>query len=298
MIKYILHEVFHMRSTVLPVFLFFSVLSLFAQQGPPGGGGGRPLGSPVSEVDFSVQRIFTTVGGRLEPNVRTIHKTVQGGLVEELYVSLGERVVEGQPLFSVIQNDPGNRYLPIVVESRLNGIVSELLIGELDEVTPGVPAVVVLDIDELTLEAVASDLDAFSIRTGIPVTGMSADGKSFNGSLSHVSAEPDYQTGLFTLTFIFPSRGGARVGMPLFINLPVEEVRGIFVEPDAVVRRYGRNRIWTISGERTIQSREVVTGPMVGSRLQIIEGLEPGDSYLNSPTGNEKEDMPLNELFE
>jgi hypothetical protein len=88
------------------------------------------------------------------------------------------------------------------------------------------------------------------------------------------------------------------VGMPLFINLPVEEVRGIFVEPDAVVRRYGRNRIWTITGERTIQSREVVTGPMVGSKLQILEGLEPGDSYLKSPTGNEKEDMPLKELFE
>jgi multidrug efflux pump subunit AcrA (membrane-fusion protein) len=234
------------------------------------------------------------VGGRLEPRVRTVHKTLQGGLVEQIYVERGDRVTSGQPLFSVIQNDPGSRFRPIVVASRLDGIVSELLIDEKDEVSPGIPAVVVLDTAELTLKAVASDLDAFSLRTGIPVTGLSTDGETFRGILSHVSSEPDYQTGLFTLTFSFSSRGGARVGMPLFIDIPVEEVEGVFVEPDAVVRRYGRNRIWIVTDEGTLESREVVTGPVVGSRLQILAGLQPEEAYLNNPSGSEEEGMALN----
>lgn len=289
-----------MRNRILLTILVASAACLAAQQGPsPGGGGGRTFGShdggPISTADISIQRIFTTVGGRLEPRFRTVHKTIQGGLVEDIYVSRGDRVTVGQPLFSVVQNDPGNRYLPVVVESRLDGIVSELLIDELEDVSPGVPAIIVIDTDDLILDAVASDLDAFSIRTGIPVSGVNSAGETYGGFLSFVSSEPDYLTGLFTLSFIFPSRGGARIGMPLFIDIPVEEVEGLFVEPDAVVRRYGRNKIWVVSGERVLNSRDVLTGPVVGSRLQILEGLEPGDSYLNSPTGNEKEGMPLKE---
>ncbi len=296
-----------MKMLQIFILIFLFTMALTAQQGSSGGGGGRPpggsnisgdrSGGPVSLVEYSIQSIFTTVGGRLEPKVRIVHKTVQGGLVNEIYVERGDRVSTGQPLFSVTLNDPGNRYLPVVVESRLSGVVSELLINKFDEVSPGVPAVVVLNMDELTLKAVASDLDAFSIRTGIIVTGVSPDGQSYNGSLSHVSAEPDYQTGLFTLTFTFPSRGGARVGMPLFIEIPVEEVHGIFVDPDTVIRRYGRNRIWIISEERTLNSREVATGPVVGRKVLILEGLEPGESYLNNPTGKEKEDMSVGELF-
>lgn len=279
-----------MKRLPLLFFILFFTTWLPAQQGPSRGG-------PISRVEFSVQRVYTTVGGRLEPKLRIVHKTVQSGLVDEIFVSQGDLVVQDQPLFSVVQNDPGNRYLPVVVESRLDGIVSELLIGEFDEVIQATAAVVVLDINELTLEAVASDLDAFSIQTGVQITGSSPDGQVFDGVLTHVSAEPDYQTGLFTLTFTFPSRTGARVGMPLFIELPVEEVRGIFVEPDAVVRRYGKSRIWIISDEKTLSSREVETGQIVGNRLLIRSGLVAGESYLNKPTGKERDEMPLSELL-
>lgn len=279
-----------MRRFSFAVYAFVFVAVVSSQQ--PG-----PRGNPFAPAEQEVRRVFTTVGGRLEPNARTVHKTAQGGVVDAVFVSRGDRIAIGEPLFSVIQNEPGNRYRPVVVEARVNGTVSELLIQVQDEVNPDIPAVVILDTDTLSLEAAASDIDAFSIRTGIPVVGESPEGKKFFGLLDHVSAEPDYQTGLFTLTFTFPAAGGARIGMSLFIDLPVEEVSGIFVEPDAVVRRYGKNRIWLVSGAKILESRVVETGPVVGNKIQIVSGLEPGERYLRAPTGNEKEGMAIRDLF-
>ena len=85
--------------------------------------------------------------------------------------------------------------------------------------------------------------------------------------------------------------------MPLFIDLPVKEVNGFFVEPDAVVRRYGRNNLWIVNPDNTLQSRIVETGQVVESRVLIRTGLENGERYLRKPTGNEKNGMPLKELF-
>jgi multidrug efflux pump subunit AcrA (membrane-fusion protein) len=241
--------------------------------------------------------VFTTVGGRLEPRHRVTHYTLQAGLVDRIFVNRGDRVASGQALFSVIQNSPGSRYLPVVVNARLDGTVSDILIGEFDEVKSGEPAVVILNTDEFILEAAASDLDAFSIRTGIQVTGTAPGGQSFPGRLSRISAEPDYTTGLFTLTFTFPSGGGARTGMPLLIELPVGEVRGIFVEPAAVIRRYGKNQIWAVAADGTVQSRTVTTGQLVGQKILISEGLAAGEAFIRTPSGNEKDGMNISELF-
>ncbi len=260
-------------------------------------GQGRPGGSaPFAVAETSIGKIYTTVGGRLEPESRIIHKTTQTGLVTEIYVALGERVSEGQPLFSIRQNLPGNRYLPVVVEARISGTVSELLIDDFEEVNAGIPAVVVVDRERLRLEAVAGDKDAFSIRRGIPVSGRNPEGETFPGSLNSISIEPDYQTGLFTLSFSFSGASGARVGMPLLIDLPVKQVSGIFVGPEAVVRRYGRNSLWIVNSDNTIESRIVETGQVVENRVLIRNGLAEGERYLRRPTGNERNGMALTEL--
>jgi multidrug efflux pump subunit AcrA (membrane-fusion protein) len=219
-------------------------------------------------------------------------------LVNQIYVQEGSRVSAGEPLFSVVQDDPGNRFLPVVVEARHPGVVSEILIGEFDDVVGGQPAVVVADINELVLQAVASDLDAFSIRPGIDVVGLDPEGGGHPGSLDSVSAEPDYQTGLFTLTFRFLGNSDTRVGMPLFIDIPVQDVEGIFVPTDSVVRRYGRNRVWTVDESGLLQSVEVEIGPVIGNSILIVEGLEEGVSFIRRPTGREREGLDAESLFE
>jgi len=277
-----------MKWTACLALFVISMEFLGAQQGPP---------RPVSEARMETRRVTTTVGGRLQPLYRIVHKALQGGVVEEVFVNPGNRVAAGDPLFSVIQNSPGERYRPVVVTSRLSGVVSEVSIAVKEEVSQNQDAVTVLDTSTMILEAAASDLDALGLKSGIPIRGVGPDNKTYSGILSNVSTEPDYSTGLFTLTFTFPNRGDLRIGTPLFIDIPVQEVEGMFVSPQAVVRRYGRNRLWFVDDDNIINSGEVVTGSVVDGRILIVEGLAEGDRYLDSPTGREKEGMAMKDLF-
>ena len=69
----------------------------------------------------------------------------------------------------------------------------------------------------------------------IPVTGITPEGESFQGRIKQLSLEPDYSTGLFTLTMEFSGGQGLFLGMIIFVDLPVSKPEGIKVETSAVV---------------------------------------------------------------
>ena len=101
-----------MKSAIFSLLVLILVSPLHSQQGS---WGGRGRSEPIVESAVSIRRIYTTVGGRLEPGVRTIHNAPRTGFIEDIYVEEGSRVNTGDPLFSVIQDDQGTRFLPLVV---------------------------------------------------------------------------------------------------------------------------------------------------------------------------------------
>jgi multidrug efflux pump subunit AcrA (membrane-fusion protein) len=156
-----------------------------------------------------------------------------------------------------------------------------------------------MDDSEFRLVAALSDKDAFRVASmgRSAVTARSADGVSLRGNLVGVSAEPDYNTGLFSATLRFPAQAGARIGMVLFIDLPVETVRGQFVKLEHIVRRFGRSIIWTIDENDRLKQVQVTTGKPYGDEVLVTAGLPPGTRYLNRLTGGEREGMDLQEYL-
>ena len=134
-----------------------------------------------------------------------------------------------------------------------------------------------------------SDKDSFKIRIGQRVTALTAGGKEIPGVLVNRSKEPDYKTGLFSLTFHFSNNRRVFVGEFVIIDLPVDRVKGIFVHRDLVVRRYGKYFVWVVNGEGVLEAREVLLGPAYGDLVMIDQGLETGEKYLARLTGREKE---------
>ena len=58
---------------------------------------------------------------------------------------------------------------------------------------------------------------------------------------------------------------------------------------DQIVRRYGEYYIWIVNGDRELEAREIVLGPVYGDLVKIDRGLEIGEKYLARLTGREKE---------
>jgi multidrug efflux pump subunit AcrA (membrane-fusion protein) len=201
---------------------------------------------------------------------------------------------------TVSRDAPGESYRPLVVTSLIAGRVSEIQLMPGAEVRSGAAAVTVIDDSEFRLVAALSDKDAFRVaamekRT---VAANSADGVKLHGALSGVSTEPDYATGLFNATLRFDAQAGARIGMVLFMDLPVESVRGQFVRQDLIVRRFGRSVMWVVGDDDKLKLVQVTTGKPHGDDVLLTSGLVPGTRYPSRLTGYEKEGQSLQEYRE
>jgi multidrug efflux pump subunit AcrA (membrane-fusion protein) len=107
--------------------------------------------------------------------------------------------------------------------------------------------------------------------------------------LHYRSQEPDYQTGLFSLTFHFPNTQRTHIGEFVMVELPIDRTRGLFVRRDLVVRRYGKYFLWIVDENQQLEAREVKLGEIFGDLVEIQEGLREGERYLTRLTGREKE---------
>jgi multidrug efflux pump subunit AcrA (membrane-fusion protein) len=259
----------------------------------PGAGSGQEEGadrSPIAIAQVSQQSHTITVGGRLEPQSRIVHKTSSSGYIQSVRVREGQLVQAGEELLSIKRKDDVmDLYKPVPVTARITGRVSEVLVQVEAEVNAGEPAVVVLGTEGFVLEANVSDKDAFRIDIGQQVSGLTAGGTTISGVLLSRSQEPDYSTGLFELTFQFPDSQRVGVGEFVLIDLPVDLIRGLFVPRDVVVRRYGKFFLWIVNESQALEAREVTLGPVFGDLVLIKDGLQPGERYLRRLTGRERE---------
>jgi multidrug efflux pump subunit AcrA (membrane-fusion protein) len=297
-----------MRKVAVVVMILSAMLSgaiLWAQPAPggrPGGGprpgtGGAQDGSPIAVAQVSEQTHSITVGGRLEPQRRIVHKVSTAGFVQSISVREGQLVEAGQELLKLKRmDDVLELYKPVPLNARISGLVSEVLVQPEAEVSAGESAVVILGTEGYLLKANVSDKDAFRIDVGQQVTGQIAGGGTVRGTLISRSPEPDYDTGLFELTFQFPDSQRVAIGEFVLIDLPIDRVRGLFVPRDVVVRRYGRYFLWVVNDSQVLEAREVTLGQLFEDLVLIREGLQQGERYLVRLTGREREGDPAPEV--
>ncbi|MDA3812022.1 MAG: HlyD family efflux transporter periplasmic adaptor subunit [Spirochaetaceae bacterium] len=283
---------------VLIIILFTSVsFSLTAQFG----GGGRPgAGGLFSVASPAKSGRFVTVGGRLSPARKIGHSIAVSGYVQTILVKVGDRVEPGQSLVRITRDIVGETFLPVILESRITGIVSEIHVYEKQEVSTGTLAVTVLDNSSYLLNVSLSDRDAQAIRSlgSIPVTGTTPEGMAFQGKIQSISLEPDYNTGLFTLIMSFPYKQGLFLGMVLFVDLAAQKEEGITVENTAVVNEGDKSFLWVLNEENQLTRREVSIGKEVELKITIDSGLKAGERYVREISGNEKEGMSTRDLIQ
>jgi multidrug efflux pump subunit AcrA (membrane-fusion protein) len=296
---------------LLAILIFASSAdAIYAQSGMGGGtgpgGGGGPGAPPGGGTGiFAVASPAAagrtvTVGSRLVPVRKIVHNTSVPGYVDNVMVKVGDRVQRDQPLISLRRDAVGETFQPLLLQSRLKGVVSEIHVYETEEMKSGAPAVTILDDSSYLLKTSLSDRDAAAIKKlgNIPVIGRTPEGESCRGKIVSISQEPDYSTGLFTLTMEFPWSEGLFPGMVLFVDLAAKAAAGISVEKTALAEKEGKFWMWTLNAENLLTLREVVPGKKDGPMVEIKTGLSAGDRYISRLSGNEREGMSPRDLIQ
>lgn len=250
--------------------------------------------SPLSTAAIEERSHVISVAGRLRPRSRIEHSVSSAGFVEEIFVEEGAQVRAGETLLTVRRRDDAlELYQPSPVTSRVSGRIAEISVRDAQEVQAGQQAVVILGTDGFIVETLVSDKDAFRVSLGQRVTARTTTGDSIPATVSSRSQEPDYETGLYDLSFEVPPTESVRLGEFLVIELPVDRVRGIFVPREAVVRRFGSDAVWTVTADDELAAQLVELGATFGELVHVTEGLDEGTRYVAVPTGRERDGQPV-----
>ncbi|MBI9099029.1 MAG: HlyD family efflux transporter periplasmic adaptor subunit [Spirochaetaceae bacterium] len=272
----------------------YSIAAQFGGRGQGQDGGVFAVASPAKSGRF------ITVGGRLTPARKIGHSIAVSGYVQSILVNLGDPVEPGQPLIQITRDVVGETFLPVVIESRIRGIVSEINVFEKQEVNAGTQAITILDNSRFLLKTNLSDRDARAIGSlgSVQVTGVTPEGDKFQGRIQQISQEPDFITGLFTLTMEFPRSQNLFLGMVLFVDLAASKEEGITIEKTAVFKSDGKSYVWLLNKDNQLTRREIITGAEAELKVTIENGLSSGERFVRQISGNEREGMAPRELIQ
>jgi membrane fusion protein (multidrug efflux system) len=166
----------------------------------------------------------------------------------------------------------------------VSGVVTQRLVNPGEFVSLGAKLLTMVSRDSLFLEAIASERQLPSLRTGQParVTVDARPGRVYAGIVREVIPVAE---GLSRSSRVrIAIRGGQDLPVGAFARatLPVAQHSGIVVVPnDAVLSEAGVHYVFTIVDGKA-RRRNIELGIREGDRVQVASGLRPGDRVITA----------------
>lgn len=169
---------------------------------------------------------------------------------------------------------------PGVISMRYTETGSHLAVGD--------PVVMLIDDMHLEIEADVPASRIGGLLPGTQVTFQIDRGAPLTATVRAVVPDENPLTRTRTVRFTprFNGNRNLATNQSVTLLLPVGERRDVItVHKDAVIVRNGRNVVFVIS-EETAESRTVRLGEAIGSRFEVIDGLDTGE--MTVVRGNER----------
>lgn len=224
---------------------------------------------------------YTKVFGIIKPFYSFEYKTDYSGNVFFL-VKNGDFVKKDRPLFYIRRENYNDYY----VNSLDSGIVTGIKTSSPSEFKASEVALkIIKQIPLVTnINLTAEDLKKLRIAPSINGT---IDEINYPFSIKSVNLEPDYQTGLFSITLTFKNLSDEKlemIGSYVYIYLPIKETEGIFIPSDWIRRNYGSEYVWVLDAENKIHAT-YIKSEKFSKTDSIVTGLKEGDVVLKHQFG-------------
>lgn len=167
------------------------------------------------------------------------------------------------------------------IRSPIKGVVIDKLVEAGDLVVPGRTLVTLYDPGRMQLVARVRERLAMRLQRGeeVAVTIEALD-LDCHGEIDQIVPEAEAGSRVFEVRVTGPCPPGIYAGMFGRIHVPVGTRREIRV-PDAAIRRVGQmETVFVVAEDGTLQRRFVQTGRRVDTNVEILAGLESGETIL------------------
>ena len=171
----------------------------------------------------------------------------------------------------------------VEITAPMDGVVAEKMIETGDLAVPGKPLLMLHDPRQLRIEAAVGEELAPHLEIGAPVTvRVDALGKTLSTRIDEIIPRADPLTRTIAVRASLPADEGLQPGMFGRVTFPAGSVRILSI-PWRAVQHVGQLesvQVLTPSGPR---SRHVQTGVRRGDRVEILAGLDAGETVLLQP---------------
>jgi RND family efflux transporter MFP subunit len=166
------------------------------------------------------------------------------------------------------------------VTSPISGLVIAKQVEAGQTVFPGTPLVTVEGDDGFRLEVAAGEGLLGQVKLGDQV-GIAVPGAPSTGRVSEIVPMVDPVSRTFNVKIDVPAKGlrSGTFGKALF---RVGSRQGISVPVAAVVERGALTSVWTVSREGIARLRLVKLGQTLGSRVEVLSGLNAGERIVTA----------------
>ncbi|MCV6595673.1 MAG: efflux RND transporter periplasmic adaptor subunit [Mangrovicoccus sp.] len=175
------------------------------------------------------------------------------------------------------------------IRAPFGGVVLELGVDPGEFIQLGAQVALLLDLDQIEVEAAVPAQYVANLSPGQPVTGLSDSGAKIALNVRAILPVEASATRTRPVRFdadLRQSGAPVAVGQSLTVNVPVTKARAVLLVPkDAVTQSRGA---WTVYVHRDGKAvpQAVQIGASFGAGFEVLDGLAPGDEVVIR--GNER----------
>lgn len=182
------------------------------------------------------------------------------------------------------------------VTAPFDGTITRKLADVGDLAAPGKPLLEMEDARALRLEADVPEAIVNNIKIGdrLPVR-IAASESRLEGVVSEIAPAADPNSRTFLVKLDLPSTAGLRAGQFGRASVPVGKTSALRVPAPAVIQR-GQMELVFVAANGHAQLRIVKTGKRVGDEIEIVSGLDAGESVIVDDVAQLLDGQPISTL--
>jgi membrane fusion protein, heavy metal efflux system len=239
----------------------------------------------AEETDFD-ETLFAL--GRIEvlPGRRAVVSSRIAGRAVQVEAVLDHEVQAGGPIAVIESRQAGDPPPRITLTAPISGIISEIHVVPGEPVSPDKSLATILDLSRVYALARVPEHWAEKLRRGLSATirvpGWT--GEVWEAKLEHLGALADPASGTLEAAFAINNEGlWLRPGMRAEFTIVVARRKGVFSVPRSALQGDPANRFLYVADDdlpHAFLKVPVVTGASNPQRVEILQGLLPGDRVV------------------
>lgn len=169
--------------------------------------------------------------------------------------------------------------------SPVSGVVVERRVDPGSMAVPGMPLLTIEDSSSYRIEAALDEKFVGLVKTGMKVmVTIGSLGKEIEGTVSEVVPAVDPATRTFPVKVLIKAEG-VRSGLFGRVRVPAGKRSALLVPGDAIVRRGQLAGVYVVDSSSMVTYRLVRTGISHGQEVELISGLNPGETVIVEGVG-------------